>query len=85
MSLILHCGAGAVGGQASASGSLLLLLLLRTQCALPQLTFHDPPGVQPSPDSLPLGLHHSVAADHSEGRAFLGKGSKDPAQASPAL
>lgn len=47
---------------------------------LPQLTFDDPPGVQSSPDPLPLRLHHSVAADNSEGRTFLGKGSKDPAQ-----
>lgn len=41
---------------------------------IPELTLHDPPGVQSPPDPLPLGLHHRVAADNSEGCALLGRG-----------
>lgn len=42
--------------------------------SLPELTFHDPPGVQATSNPLPLGLHHRVASNHSEGCTLLGRG-----------
>jgi len=37
----------------------------------PDITFNDPPGVQPASHSLPSSLHHCVAADHGERGALL--------------
>lgn len=34
-------------------------------------TLNNPPGVQSSPHSLSSGLHHRIAANHSEGGALL--------------
>ena len=34
-------------------------------------TFHDAPGVEPAPNSMPSGLYHSVAANDSKWDAFL--------------
>lgn len=67
--LVLHCGAGVGGGWVQAQGSLPTPFAM----PMPELTLHDPPGVQSPPDSLPLGLHHCVAADNCEGRALLGR------------
>lgn len=66
--LVLHCGQGRAVGEVPAQGS----LPTQTLCPRPRLTLHDPPGVQTPPDPLPLGLHHRVAADNSEGCALLG-------------
>lgn len=66
--LVLHCGAGACSGWGASQGS---AFPPSTLCLMPGLTLHDPPGVQSPPDSLPLGLHHRVAANYREGRTLL--------------
>ncbi|TNN49266.1 hypothetical protein EYF80_040566 [Liparis tanakae] len=40
-------------------------------------TLHDAPGVEPPSDPLTSGLHHRVAADHSERRTLLRNGNRE--------
>lgn len=70
--LILHYGAEVGCGWATAQGT----FPPSTWCPMHQLTLHDSPGVQSPPDPLPLGFHHCVAANNSEGSTLLREGSK---------
>lgn len=44
-------------------------------------TFHDAPRVEPPSDPLASRLHHSVAANHSEGNALLHQQTPEEEQA----
>lgn len=73
---ILHNTWGSVSIARQLSASTCVAVRLQAdELSGVKLTFYDAPGVQAAPHPLPLGLHHSVAANYCKGNAFL-KGRK---------